>query len=357
MECERSRSVSIRISDCTIRDGGYLLDKNSSPEFVKGIIEGLVKAGIDYIETGFLQDQVNGETIVYRNSRDVRKYIPPFKGTSEFVGFCDNSRYSPEHLDACDGESFRSLRISFAKHECKEALRFCAAAKEKGYHVFVQPMDAVGYTKEERERLIDAVNRFRPEALAIVDTFGAMYMEELEHIFRQMDRRLEKGIQIGLHTHNNLNLSCALAERLIALAAETDRSVAVDGSLYGMGRGAGNAHTEALAGYINKYYGGSYDLPALFDTIETYIMPLAGKGVRWGYDIPMYICGEKGAHVDNIRYLTEKHGCSYRTLSQVLETMDTGMRKRYGAGYSKTDFTVLEQAYRTCREDAPGDGE
>lgn len=30
--------MSIRITDCTIRDGGYLLNKNSDPEFVIGVM-------------------------------------------------------------------------------------------------------------------------------------------------------------------------------------------------------------------------------------------------------------------------------------------------------------------------------
>ena len=227
--------MSVYISDCTIRDGGYLLQKNSDPQFVQGVIDGLVRAGIDFIETGFLQDKTAGESIVYADSKGVRKYIPADRGHSEFVGFCDNSRYSIEHLDNCDGKSFTSLRISFAKHECEEALNFCAAAKAKGYRVFVQPMDAVGYTFSEREKMIDRINEIAPEAMAIVDTFGAMYMEDLEAIFRQMDRLLNRNIKIGLHTHNNLQLSCALAERLIALAVETDRAVAVDGSMLGMG--------------------------------------------------------------------------------------------------------------------------
>ena len=114
--------MSIYISDCTIRDGGYLLDKNSDSTFIKEVINGLVKSGVDYIETGFLQDEVAGETIVYHNSKDVRKFIPPRRGRSEFVGFCDNSRYSVENLDDCDGQSFKSLRISFAKHENSERL-------------------------------------------------------------------------------------------------------------------------------------------------------------------------------------------------------------------------------------------
>ena len=131
--------MSVQISDCTIRDGGYLTGKNFSDQFISGVIDGLVKAGIDYVETGFLQTQVNGEALVYHNSRDVRKYIPAFKGQTEFVGFCDNSRYAIDDLDNCDGKSFESLRISFAKHEWREALGFCAMAKEKGYHVFVHP--------------------------------------------------------------------------------------------------------------------------------------------------------------------------------------------------------------------------
>ncbi len=68
--------MNVQITDCTIRDGGYLLNKNSEPEFVKGVISGLVSAGIDFIETGFLQNKVNEETIVYHNSKDIVKYLP-----------------------------------------------------------------------------------------------------------------------------------------------------------------------------------------------------------------------------------------------------------------------------------------
>lgn len=335
--------MGIYISDCTIRDGGYLLDKNSDPVFVKGVIDGLVKSGIDYIETGFLQDRVAEETIVYHNSKDVRKYIPSEKGESEFVGFCDNSRYSVENLDDCDGQSFKSLRISFAKHEYKSALKFCSLAKEKGYHVFVQPMDAVGYTFKEREKIITEVNRFEPEALAIVDTFGAMYMEELEAIFKQMDKLLNKNIKIGLHTHNNLQLSCALAERLIRLALEADRDVVIDSSLFGMGRGAGNAHTEVIADYINKYVGKKYDIQVLIETIRKYIIPLKTR-IHWGYDIPMFICGTSGAHVDNIGYLKKQGINSYEDMYNIIDSMDLEKRKRYGADYSKTDFRVLKEA-------------
>ena len=86
--------MSVQITDCTIRDGGYLLNKNSEPEFIKGIMSGLTKAGIDFVETGFLQTNVTGETLVYANSVDAKKYLPADHGKTQFLGFCDNSRYS-----------------------------------------------------------------------------------------------------------------------------------------------------------------------------------------------------------------------------------------------------------------------
>ena len=252
--------MSVQITDCTIRDGGYLFNKNSSPEFIQGIMKGLAEAGLDFVETGFLQTNVTGETLVYKDSVDVRKYLPEDRRTTQFLGFCDNSRYSLENLDDYDGKSFKWLRISFAQHEIDKSLEFCAGAMKKGYLVQFNPMDSISYTDEARAILIEKVNKVKPASFSIVDTFGAMDMSDLVHIFKQVDSLLDKEIKIGLHSHDNLGLSCALAERMIELAEESGRDIIVDGSLFGMGRGAGNAKTELLADYINKHCNGHYDL-------------------------------------------------------------------------------------------------
>lgn len=340
--------MSVRITDCTIRDGGYLLNKNSNPEFVKGIMRGLAAAGIDFVETGFLQTNVTGETLVYANSVDARKYLPDLKSNTQFLGFCDNSRYSPENLDPYDGKSFKWLRISFAKHEIDESLEFCRKAQEKGYIVQFNPMDAISYSDDERAVLIEKANRVKPGSMSIVDTFGAMYLEDLRRIYKQMDNLLDKDIAIGLHSHDNLGLSTALAETLIMLADESGRDVIVDGSLFGMGRGAGNASTELLASYLNKHHGANYNIPILLDTIQTYIDPLR-KDIHWGYDLPMFVCGTEHAHVDNVYYLQKNTNCTARGMYEVIRSMPVQQRTRYGTGYSKTDFTNLQKAFDEYR--------
>ncbi len=343
--------MSVQITDCTIRDGGYLLNKNSSPEFIKGIMSGLAEAGINFVETGFLQDNVTGETLVYKDSKDVRKYLPANKGRTNFLGFCDNSRYSLEHLDKYDGQSFKWLRISFAKHELDSALEFCDGAQRKGYIVQFNPMDTISYTEEEFSELIKKVNKVKPGAVSIVDTFGAMYMDDLIRIFKLVDSILDKNIKIGLHSHDNLGLSCALAEQMIMLAHELDRDIMVDGSLMGMGRGAGNASTELLASFLNEKYGYDYNISALLNTIEKYIAPLKDNNIHWGYDLPMFICGTKHAHVDNISYLKKNTDCSVNDMYQVIANMSPTMRTRYGANYSKTDFTELQKVYENYKKD------
>jgi len=341
--------MSVQITDCTIRDGGYLFNKNSDPEFVKGIIKGLADAGIDFVETGFLQTDVTGETLVYKDSVDARKYLPEDRKGTQFLGFCDNSRYSLNNLDDFDGKSFKWLRISFAQHEIDEAIEFCAGAKKKGYLVQFNPMDSISYTDEDRAILIEKVNSVKPESFSIVDTFGAMDMKNLVHIFRQVDGLLDKGIKIGLHSHDNLGLSCALAERMIELSEEIGRDIIVDGSLFGMGRGAGNAKTELLADYINKYCGGHYDLQKLLETIDKFITPVLGI-IHWGYDLPMYVCGTKHSHVDNVYHLKKQYGCTANEMFELVESLTPQQRTRYGTGYSKTDFSVLDATYKKYKE-------
>ena len=333
--------MSVKITDCTIRDGGYLLNKNSDPEFVRGVMAGLAKAGIDFVETGFLQAKVGGETIVYHDSKDARRYLPADRGSTEFIGFCDNSRYSADLLDAYDGNSFKWLRISFAKHELDASIEFCKAAQDKGYIVQFNPMDAVSYTDEERISLIEKVNKIKPGSLSIVDTFGAMYLEDLIHIFKQFDSLLDKDINIGLHSHDNLGLSNALAETMAMLSGESDRDIIVDGSLLGMGRGAGNASTEILANYLNEKCQTHYDIPVLLDTIDKYIRPLT-ETVHWGYDLPMFICGSCHSHVDNVGHLQERGTTSSRDMFEIISSMPLSKRTRYGDGYSKSDFSYLD---------------
>lgn len=99
-----------------------------------------------------------------------------------------------------------------------------------------------------------------------------------------------------------------------------------------------------LADYINKHYGGKYNLQKLLLTIDTYITPILNE-IHWGYDLPMYVCGTKHSHVDNVYHLKKVYDCTANEMYDLVESLSPQQRTRYGTGYSKTDFSVLDNAY------------
>lgn len=115
--------TSCKILDCTLRDGAYLIDKDFGRENIVGIIDGLIKANIDIVEIGFLQDegQAEGKTVFF-NSKDAKQYIPVRKQGQMFAVMADYSRYNVNNLDDNDGNSFDIVRECFFKHERYQAL-------------------------------------------------------------------------------------------------------------------------------------------------------------------------------------------------------------------------------------------
>ena len=47
---------SIKVLDCTLRDGGYILDWMFGYKSIKSIVENLSSSGVDFIESGFLKE-------------------------------------------------------------------------------------------------------------------------------------------------------------------------------------------------------------------------------------------------------------------------------------------------------------
>lgn len=50
----------VKVLDCTLRDGAYLVNKHFGDKTIVGMVEGLVEAKIDIVELGFLQNTGEG---------------------------------------------------------------------------------------------------------------------------------------------------------------------------------------------------------------------------------------------------------------------------------------------------------
>lgn len=185
--------------------------------------------------------------------------------------------------------------------------------------------------------LAEEVNKIKPEALSVVDTFGAMYDEDLFRIVSVLDEYLSPEIKIGFHSHNNQSLSFALTIAFIKYFSDKKRDIMVDSSLCGMGRGAGNATTELVVSYLNRKCGAHYNLDAVMDAIDIY-MGYYQEHYKWGYSTPYFIAGLYCCHVNNIAYLLNNHRTNSRDMRNIIGSMNPEDRRKY-------DYDLLEQKY------------
>lgn len=327
-----------KVLDCTLRDGAYLVDKQFGDSTIHGIIQGLINAKIDYIEIGFLQDEgfAPGKT-VYKNAEDAKRFVPLDKHGCEIAVMADYSRYSIDNLEQNMGDSFDIVRECFFKYERYDALEVCRKIKEKGYKVFVQPVDVLGYTDAEMLELIELVNQIEPYCFSIVDTFGSMYEEDLQHVYSLINHNLVDSCKIGFHSHNNMQMSSALSQAFIRMAQSGKREVVIDGTVSGMGRGAGNTPTELIAEYMVSKLGYGYNMDAILDVIDGYMDGIRAR-CSWGYNTPYFLAGCYSAHVNNIAYLTEKNSIRSKDMRYILNKIGVQSRKRY-------DYDLLENTY------------
>lgn len=323
--------------DCTLRDGAYLIDKNFGDNNIKGIVNGLVKSRIDCIEIGFFQNDGFGRgKTVYKNSADAKRFIPMKKNGCMFTVLADCSRYSIENLDECTGDSIDAVRECFFKQERLLAIENCKKIKEKGYKCFVQPVDILGYTDIELIELLNKINEIEPYCLSIVDTFGSMYQEDLHRVFEIINHNLISSCKVGFHSHNNMQMSNALSQEFVRMTYGK-REIVVDGTLSGMGRGAGNTPTELIAQYMVSQLGYNYDMDAMLDIIDDYMDNIRTR-CNWGYTTPYFVAGCYSAHVNNIAYLTKKNSIRSRDIRYILNKIGQIPRKRY-------DYDLLEKTY------------
>lgn len=327
----------VNLLDCTLRDGAYLVDKKFGDKTIRGIIEGLVKAKTDFIEIGFLQDEGFGEgKTVFLNSADAKRFIPKDKGGCQFTVLADYSRYSVNNLDEYDPESIDAVRECFFKNERFQAIEVCKEIKKRGYKLFVQPVDILGYSDKELIEFLELVNTVEPYCLSIVDTFGSMYQEDLHRVFEIINHNLVSSCKLGFHSHNNMQLSNALSQEFIRMTVGK-RNIIVDGTISGMGRGAGNTPTELIAQYMVSQLGASYDIDALLDIIDTYMDSIRTR-CSWGYSTQYFLAGCYSAHVNNIAYLSNKNSIRSKDIRYILNKIGAISRKRY-------DYDLLEKTY------------
>ena len=335
---------NVKILDCTLRDGGRIINCAFPNSQIKDIAYRLADANIDIIEVGFLRDakSVNyqGNSTFFTDVDQIRTFVNRKKDTM-YVAFIDYGMFDFSTLKPYDGTSIDGLRIGFTRknfeNDHEEILECLAEVKQKGYKLFVQGVNSLGYTDRELLGIVDIVNQIQPEGFGIVDTYGAMYMDDVDRLYTIVDHNLDENIAIDFHSHNNYQLSFAFAQEIIRLS-NGKREVIIDGTLNGMGKCAGNLNTELLVDYLVRKRNYDYDFDAILDIIDDHIYNYHLQH-QWGYSIPALMGGIYRSHPNNIIYLTEKFRLATKDIKYIISMIDPDKRMRY-------DYDNIQRLYQ-----------
>ncbi|KSV57510.1 hypothetical protein ASU35_04840 [Acetivibrio ethanolgignens] len=318
---------NIQLLDCTLRDGGYVNDWKFGQINLISMFERLVDANIDIIEVGFLDERrpFDKDRSIMPNTEAVQQIFGNLdKKHSMIVGMIDYGTCNIDNLQPCEESYLDGIRVIFKKHLMKEAMEFCKNVKALGYKVFSQLVSITSYSDEELLSLISLVNDVKPYAVSMVDTYGLLYPEDLFHYYNILEKNVLPDIRIGFHAHNNFQL--AYANSLEFIGKESKHDIVVDGTMFGMGKSAGNAPIELVGMRLNEKYGKDYQIDSILQGIEESVMDFYYSS-PWGYKEFFYLCAKNQCHPNYITYFQSKQNLSTKKIDEILSLIEPEEKK------------------------------
>jgi len=277
--------MSIKILDCTLRDGSHINNGMFGKESIKKIIIGLVQANIELIEIGFLEDgNYSDNQVFFSEFKQVELFLKNIKkNNSEFGLMLRTDRCKKSKLKKIDSIDF--VRIAFYQDHIEDVKEYVEILKDLGYKIYLNPIAISNYEENDIIKLLNIINNMSPNGVSIVDTFGSLNLTTFNKILNLFLLNLNSKIEIGLHLHENLSLSLSLSS--FACKMIKDRNLIIDSSIQGMGRVPGNLPTELISSYLNQNYNQNINIDIIVDLAQKIIVEF--KTIKeWGYN-PIYM--------------------------------------------------------------------
>lgn len=331
--------------DCTLRDGGYVNDWQFGHDNIINIFDRVIRSKVDFIEVGFLDERRpfdENRSIMPTTDCVKRIYGKLDRKKAMVVGMIDFGTCDIHNLQPCKDSWLDGIRVIFKKNKMHPAMEFCRQVKALGYKVFSQLVSVSSYSDDELREVVSLANDVKPYALSMVDTYGLLDPQSLSHIMHVIDTYLDPNIVLGFHAHNNFQLGYVNATTV--LDSGLQRDILVDGTLYGMGKSAGNAPLELIALYMNEHYGKSYVVTEMQEAITSSILDFQ-KVSPWGYQLFYYIAASQKVHPNYVAYLMSKKTLSVTAINEILKKLpeseklekNTKLIERLYMEYQKND--------------------
>jgi 4-hydroxy 2-oxovalerate aldolase len=263
--------VRLTLVDSSLRDGMHTVSHRFEPDEIRAVARSLDLAGADVIEVGH-GDGLGGSSIQYGESAAADRDL-----ISAAVGAVKRARVAVlllpgvgtlRHLEEAHELGASVARIATHCTEpdiARQHIRFaCAHGMTAVGFLMMSHMLAPSELAEQAALMAS----YGAHVVYVVDSAGALVPASARERILALRNRLD--CEVGFHGHDNLG--CAIGNTLAAVDAG---ATWVDGSMRGLGAGAGNARLEVLAAALERSgRPTTASVSALIDTAEDIVRPL-----------------------------------------------------------------------------------
>lgn len=319
----RPKTRKISLLDCTLRDGGIVINFDYGADRMQRIKETLEASGVEFIECGYIDEKKGsseGRTC-FDNEVSIEKTLLATGKKQEitYVAMIDYGTFGVDKLGSRTKSGIDGIRLAFHKENWRESIEWGKVIMSKGYELYIQPMVSMRYSDEEYRELIRACNTELRGAKGfyVVDSFGQMNNADLIRKLEIADQYVSPDMVIGFHAHNNRQMAYSNAISFVEFNARHD--MMLDASIMGMGKGAGNLCTELIAENL-IHEGKAYNSTVIYEAISEYFAEQQKK-TPWGYSLDYYLASLYSCTPSYIKIFTSDERVTTDILVELIKTI------------------------------------
>ncbi len=265
------------LNDCTLRDGMHALSHQYSVHDMVAIARKLDEAKVDIVEVSH-GDGLNGNSFCYGFSaateRDYLVAVREVLHHAKLAALLLPGIGTIEDIDMAIDCGIDTIRIATHCTEADISRQHIEYARQKGLDVVGFLMMAHMIPTAHLVEQATLMESYGAHCVYVTDSAGALLMEETQEKITAMKGALS--CQVGFHNHHNLGLG--VANSVIAAQCGADR---IDGSVAGMGAGAGNCPLEVLVAVFDRMgIEHNLELYPLIECADELVRPIMQRPVQ-----------------------------------------------------------------------------
>ena len=333
------KGKKVTLHDMCLRDGMHAKQHQISVEQMVAVAKGLDEAGVPLIEVTH-GDGLGGRSVNYGfPAASDEEYL---KAT---VGAVKNAKISAlllpgigtiDHLKMARDCGIGTIRVATHCTEADVSEQHIGMAAEMG-------LDTVGFlmmthmiSPEEVLEQAKLMESYGANCVYCTDSAGYMMPDDVKARIQLLRAELKPETELGFHAHHNLSL--AVMNSLIAIESGANR---IDGSVAGLGAGAGNTPLEVLVATLERL-GADHgvDLYKIMDVAEDIVVPMMDRPIRVDRDaLTLGYAGVYSSFLLFAQRAAVKYGLSSRDI-----LMELGRRRTVGGQEDMIEDLALDMA-------------